>query len=275
MLTLAVMSGIETRRRRSPFLRGDESGGEPEAPGVFRQLHGPDRQRDHRPARRHRPGAAGLRHAGGRQLVRDHPGARLPDPAARRAAGTVVRRCRAAGALPQHAGDQLHRRRLRHDRRRCLHRRRRHRGEPVGHQLGAGGRACPGHDAVAHQEDRAVRTRDEAHGEPGSPPLCRQQPAQQDGGHHRHRPYRPARRRTVRRAVRQHGARLRPVSDDGADRRARRHQGGTRRTAAPLGLRHRALPAQFGDLRHVRCRAVRRDEAVGVFHQHRARRHPR
>ncbi len=59
------------------------------------------------------------------------------------------------------------------------------------------------------------------------------------------------------------------------DRRARRHQGGTRRAAATFGLRHGALPTQLGDLRHVRRRAVRRDEALGVFHQHRARRHPR
>ena len=142
---------------------GNDDGGEPQAPGVFRQLHGSDRQRDHRPARRHRPGAARLRHARGRQLDRDHPGARLPDPAARRTSRTVVRRCRAAGALPQHAGDQLHRRRLRHDRRRCLHRGRRHRGQPVRHQLGAGGRARTRDDAVAVEEDRAVRTRDEAH----------------------------------------------------------------------------------------------------------------
>ena len=52
-------------------------------------------------------------------------------------------------------------------------------------------------------------------------------------------------------------------------------QGGARRTAAPLRLRHRPLPAQQRNVRHVRCRAVRRDEAVGVFHQHRAWRHPR
>ena len=45
--------------------------------------------------------------------------------------------------------------------------------------------------------------------------------------------------------------------------------------SAPLGLRHGALPAQHRDLRHVRPRAVRRDEAVRLFHQYRARRHPR
>ena len=66
-----------------------------------------------------------------------------------------------------------------------------------------------------------------------------------------------------------------PYLTDGADRRARRHQGGAGRTAAPVGLRHGALPAQRRDVRHVRRRAVRGDEAVGVFHQHRPRRHPR
>ncbi len=174
------------RSEREQFLAGgDEHGGEPEAPGVFRQLHGPDRQRDHRPARRHRPGAARIRHTGGRELDGDQPGARLPGPAARRAARTLVRRCRAAGALPQHAGAQLDRCRLRHDRRRRLHRGGRDRGQPVRHQLGAGRRTCARHDPVAVEEDRAVGAGDEAHARPRSPRLRRQQPAQQDGRHRR------------------------------------------------------------------------------------------
>ena len=66
----------------------------------------------------------------------------------------------------------------------------------------------------------------------------------------------------------------RSVPDRGTDRGARRGEGWAGGIAATFRLRHHALPAHQRDVRHVRCGAVRADAADGIFHQHRARRHP-
>ena len=149
----------------------------------------------------------------------------------------------AAGPHAEPGRGVVERRRLRPGGRRCLHRARHHRGEPVGRQQGRRRRARAGDDAdavQAHHRDRSAHARRAEH---PAQRLYRPRAAEPHGGHHRHRQCRRPPGRAVPRLVQHARAGLRPVSERRAGEGARGREGRAGRPAAPGRFRVDQLPA--------------------------------
>ena len=215
ILALAMVPGGDRTRSIRRRRHGDQHQANHLFPSPPRCSGGGDPEQ----ALRHRHVPPRLRRAGRRQLGGHEPRARLPRVRPHRDARALVSGCQAScqGAKP--AGCLLARRRLRRDRRRCLHQGRHPGLQPVRCQQGGGGRARPGPHARHLQEDHGDRPGDTEGQQRRALPLHRDRAARQDDRHHRPRQYRLSRRRDLQNCFPHDGARLRPLSIQGEELR--------------------------------------------------------
>ena len=204
----------------------------------------------------------------GRACLSDRGGARRTGAAFPCRSGSVAAGAESADRLQQRRG-------LRSRRCRCLHRGGRAGRQSIRRQCQFRGRARARHVADAVEAHPRSRPRAAARGQ--CQPQCadRQRGAGQDHRHRRDRQCRPPHRRTLQGPLAHEGDRLRSLSHRRGDRRARRREGRTRRSDAPLGFRLDLLPAEQGQPRHDRRAPIRADAAACLFHHHRARLHSR